>query len=134
MAITQHFYIGIKAVITKDGKALLLKDVDRYVGLDLPGGKIDEGETIEQALKRELWEELGLKSFKLGKLLGIFERRDYKEEGISLMLVFYEVKAKISEIKLSFEHTDYKWISKKELSKTKIRNKGVKEAIAKVLK
>lgn len=138
MVIPKKFHIGVKAIIVKRGKALVLKDTNRYVGYDLPGGKIDQGESIGEALKRELKEELGLRNYKIVKLIGVYERTDYKKRNTSLMLIFFEVKAKIQKIKLSFEHTDYKWISAKELSeqiKSKgFRNKGIIDALAKVLK
>lgn len=60
MASIKNFHIGIKAVIVQNNKALLLKD-PRFNGYDLPGGRIDKDEDIEEALKRELFEELGLK-------------------------------------------------------------------------
>lgn len=131
----KNFHIGIKAVIVKNKKALVVFD-PRFHGYDLPGGKIDEGEEIEKALKRELNEELGLKKFELGDLLCVFERTDYKKKGTSLMLIFYRVKAKISKIKLDKEHTGYKWITKNDFRKIirngEIRNDGIKVALSKV--
>lgn len=132
------FHIAIKAVIVKDDKALIVKDTGRYPGFDLPGGKIDENETINQALKRELFEEIGLIDFKIEELLFVFERSDYKNNNISLMLIFYKVKANDFTVKLSEEHTEYKWISGKEFKefvvKNEFRNDGVKTALEKVLK
>ena len=133
----KNFHIGIKAVIQQEGRVLVLKD-PRFNGVDLPGGKIDEGEGIEQALKRELWEELGLKNFKQKELLHIFERKDYKGENTSLMLAYYLVEAKIDKIKLSSEHNGYEWVSAKDLKTlTKngaFRNEGIKSVLTKVLK
>ncbi len=52
---------GARAVIVRDAKILLLRKVspvygERYV---LPGGSQEEGETLEQALRRECEEEIG---------------------------------------------------------------------------
>lgn len=44
-------------VLNKEGKALLVKYAGLYM---LPGGKIDKGETEEDALKREVLEESGI--------------------------------------------------------------------------
>lgn len=53
------------------------------------------------------------------------------------MLIFFRVSAKNWDIKLSDEHTNYKWISKKELDQMiknkEIRNNGIKVALEKVL-
>lgn len=38
---------------------------------DLPKGKLDEGETIEECAVREVEEETGLRNIRLGKLVGI---------------------------------------------------------------
>lgn len=139
MATPKTFHIGIKAVIVNNGKALVLKDEGRYPGFDLPGGKIDKGEGIETALKRELYEELGLKKFTIGELINVFERFDYNQKGIGLMLVAFRVKAKLTKIKLDKkEHSGFSWISKKEFTKlvktNEFRNRGVIDALAKVLK
>lgn len=61
--------IRLTAVIIENGEILLLdQNVDKKRSWSLPGGKLEESETIEQGLKRELFEETGLK-IRLGKLL-----------------------------------------------------------------
>ena len=50
--------VTLKAVILDDkGRILVVKERGRD-WWDIPGGGIDHGETIEQALKRELYEEV----------------------------------------------------------------------------
>lgn len=51
------FRPSVYGIVIEDGKVLLSKQWDGY---DFPGGGIEKHETIEQALKREFWEEAGL--------------------------------------------------------------------------
>ena len=60
------------AIIVSDGSILITRrhSRDRLAGLwEFPGGKIEAGETPEQCLKRELWEELEMDAA-IGHYLG----------------------------------------------------------------
>ena len=64
-----------KGMFIKGDKILIVKPTgskDRY---DIPGGKIKLGESKEQGLYRECFEEIGLK-IKQAKFLGKDEERD----------------------------------------------------------
>jgi len=61
--------IRVTGVVIEDGRILLLnQDTDSGRSWSLPGGKLDEGETLARALVREMKEETGL-DIEPGRLL-----------------------------------------------------------------
>ena len=73
----------VYAAVEKDGKFLVLKDQspERLWPYSLSGGGVDEGESNEQAIKRELLEELNA-HVEIVKSLGTFNymsKRKYKD-------------------------------------------------------
>jgi 8-oxo-dGTP pyrophosphatase MutT (NUDIX family) len=64
MAPIARFGVGVKAVLRRGDRVLLLRrspEAPQFAGLwDLPGGSVEEGESLEDALVREVHEETGL--------------------------------------------------------------------------
>ncbi len=140
----KSFYVGIKAIIEHDNKFLLLKKSLKDSSLeyywDVPGGKIENDEDIEETLKRELEEEIDYHGqFQVGKLLDVYKLPFSVENNHGLFLVFYKVIAQVNAINLSSEHTSYQWFTKEELKKVMQKEEkniirgGVKGALDKVL-
>lgn len=136
----RRFYAGIKGVIINKGKALILKRRNEVGALfwDLPGGRINDSEMIEEALLRELQEELpGIAKIKTGRLLHVWRLDRDLKDGIGLLLIYYLVNAHLSEVELSKEHIEYEWANKKdlrELAKGEIRvEDGLIQAVEKAL-
>ena len=107
-----------KAFIQDDqGRLLLLQRSKPYIGenslkWDLPGGRADIGEKLEDALRRELLEETGLT---LQSLEAIFDVQDLlAHPELHVVRVTYLAKA-TGEIALSHEHNDFGWFQKDEL-------------------
>ena len=103
---------GVAAVIRKDDKIFAtqrgygeFKD-----GWEFPGGKIEEGETPEQALAREIKEELDTE-IQVGKLIDTIEY-DYPKFHLSMDCFWCEIMQGGLELK---EHEAARWLSKEEL-------------------
>jgi A/G-specific adenine glycosylase len=79
-----HFIVTA-AVIKRNGKILLAKRPSRGLlgGMwEFPGGKVEEGETLEQCLSREICEELAV-DIRVGNSMGIY-RHAYTHFKITL--------------------------------------------------
>lgn len=120
------FHLGIKALIrNKKGQILLLNtNLKTFAGpiephWDLPGGRIHKGESIEQALLREVEEEIGVKNIKIIKFLdaSISKIRITKKD-YGLILFTYLCKIGSQQIKLTAdEHTEFRWCNPKQATK-----------------
>lgn len=82
---------------------------------EFPGGKIEKGESPENALKRELFEELGIEA-EIGPLR-LAASHTYGE--ISILIMFYDVLFWKGEPKLQ-QHTELRWISPPEFKNLSI--------------
>ena len=102
---------------------------------DLPKGHIEENESEQQTLKREIEEETGIKDAKI--VHGFKEKIQYyfkfKNELISKEVVFYLAKTKTKQIKISFEHIGFEWLSFEE-AKEKLTYKNAKLILEKANK
>lgn len=76
-----------KIVNPEDGKLLVQERIKSWEGVAFPGGKIEEGESIIKSVKREVFEETGLKIANL-KICGVKDWYDYKEKTRYLIFLF----------------------------------------------
>lgn len=77
--------LGVNIAILQEEKILLTKRQDFEVWC-LPGGEVNDGETLAQAAMREAYEEVGL-IVKLERLVGIHSRPQFLSRG-SHVVVF----------------------------------------------
>lgn len=102
MAFDDRFRLSSHAVITNDeGKVLLLKANYGNHHWGLPGGALEPGETIHQALARECLEELG-QEVQIQYLSGVYYHGAYESQAF-----IFRVTLSSPNIILSSEHSDY---------------------------
>jgi 8-oxo-dGTP diphosphatase len=128
---TETFLISQKAFILKRDKLLLLeypkKDGKIWEGKwCLPGGLLEMNEKIEDGLTREIKEETGLEVSNI-QIFGVadvkypgFIFKDGRKLNIRFIEIGYTCKHVRGKLKLSDEHTGYKWVTKEELHNLEI--------------
>ena len=105
----------VAAIIKNDNKYLIVqRNKKKHLGLkwEFPGGKVQENETFEQALLREIKEELNI-------TINIHEKiaeEKYKDDKIDIILYYYSCSLKSGNMKLN-EHEDFSWVGKKDFNK-----------------
>lgn len=110
------FKVAVKALIKNDeGQWLVLfRSANEEINpseIDIPGGGMNFGEKAEESLHREIMEEVGIE-IEIEKPLRVwnFIKNDLHVVGITFLAKYVS-----GEIKLSGEHSAYKWISKDEI-------------------
>ncbi len=112
MAFNDTFRFGAHAIILNpEGCVLQLKKTYGDQGWSLPGGSVDPGETIHQTLYRECREELGVDVRGVVLTGFYYHSRLNAQVGIFRCTIWQD-----AEIKLSSEHSEYKWMQISELS------------------
>ena len=81
-----------RAVLLDSNNQVYLINVSLHGYHKLPGGGIDEGESVIQALERELLEEVGCKAEIVAELGTVIEYRNYEDNGLEQTSYCYLAK------------------------------------------
>ena len=106
----------VVAAIIKKGNLYLVtqRNKDKYMGLkwEFPGGKVEANETLQEALTREIYEELNIN-------INVYEKiaeERYKDSKINIVLHYFLCSIKDGAISLN-EHEAMQWTDKTDFDK-----------------
>ncbi len=112
--MTEQQTISI-AIVQNEQKQLLISRRQQGKHLagkwEFPGGKVEQGESLEGAMLRELKEEVGLSATQFT----LFDSLNFQYDKLNLSLHFYLVKAYDGE-PVSLEGQEIKWVGVSQLS------------------
>ena len=112
-----QFYLTVKGIVERDGKILVLKRsaLDDHLPevWETPGGGVDKEESPQEAFKREILEETGL-VVTIGRPFNVFTFR--KDTGEFKVGITFLCKYESGEVKLSEEHSEYRFIKPSEFA------------------
>lgn len=90
---------------------------------DLPGGLVDPGETEHDAVVREINEETGIVIDKKQLAMVYSSTQFVANESKSVSKHLFTVRlVNNAEVKLSWEHSSYEWVSLEKLMHTELRS------------
>lgn len=106
--------VAVKAVIqNQDGKFLIVREGQRWQAV---GGRLDNGEKLEEGLRRETKEETGIVDLEVGRVIHVDEWFAKPEGELKhIVALFFLCKASTGEVTLSNEHNAYAWVTADEL-------------------
>ena len=105
----------VAAVIKKNNLYLIVqRNKNKHLGLkwEFPGGKVQPNETPEEALFREIKEELNI-TISIHKKIG---EEKYKDHEIDIVLNYFLCTHLYGNMKLN-EHENFAWVENKDFYK-----------------
>lgn len=110
---SEHFFgkVAQKALVIKEDKVLITKDVNESVNWELPGGRLDEAEDPEEGIKREIREELGVEC----EVRSIFsiDRMYHARDDQWMLVIYYIVELLSEDFQVDpIEVSEMKWVDK----------------------
>ncbi|WP_019122857.1 NUDIX hydrolase [Brevibacillus massiliensis] len=118
--------ISVKGVIIDNERVLLLKNERKE--WELPGGRLERGETPETCVIREIREETGI-ICSVDALLDVWVYKVFA--GHEVFVVTYRCRCEdASRFRLSSEHQEYQWLPLSEVEQAYMPQ-GYKDVIRK---
>jgi mutator protein MutT len=108
----RHIQVVGAAILSPTREGLLVFERLDSGGFEFPGGKIEIGESPEQALAREIQEELGVRG-QVGERLGV-AHGDFPKVKIDLTVYWFEVASYQFHLQ---DHLSFKEIQPRHLGK-----------------
>jgi 8-oxo-dGTP diphosphatase len=124
----KNYTVGVGAIVRDKKQLLVIKD--RFSnGYKLPGGHIDNNESIKDALKREVYEETGITiEFESIVNLGHFTKGQFNESNLYIVCTAKMLSKEIT-IHDSAEIIEAKWIDVEEFLNSKETNNYNKNVV-----
>ena len=121
-----RFPVSVKGIVVRDGAVVLLRN--RRNEWELPGGKLELGESAERCVAREIEEELGLDV----EANALVDSWVYSiVPGTHVLVLTYACTERVRRnAVVSGEHTRLEWIALEEVRGLRMPN-GYKSSIAK---
>lgn len=108
----EDIQLSTKAAIFDPDKRILLMKDSGGVWWDMPGGHVQDGESVEDGLHREVEEECGLTITSCKQLF--IQSLELGEPPVSRPVVFFVASA-YGDVTLSEEHSEFMWVAQNEL-------------------
>lgn len=115
--VVMKLFVGTKAIVHFNGTFLLLRESSQYKDgseegkWDVPGGRIESDETLDEGLLREVQEECGLRVIKK-QLLGAYDGFPViRGEKCHVVRLYFLCEANTDTVMLSQDHDAYQWIT-----------------------
>lgn len=128
--------LGVGGIIVEDGRVLLIQrgQPPQKGSWSLPGGLVETGERLEEALRREVREETGLE-VQVISLAGVFERIEPDAEGrieYHYVLLDYLCRVTGGALRPGSDVSQVAWASPSELDRFQLTS-GTREFLEKIL-
>ncbi len=126
--MSQQLELIVRALIIKNRKILVCQTNGRGYYF-LPGGHVEFGETMQEALKRELYEEMEAKVVQsqfIGGFENLFEQDGEKKHEVSFI---FQADIDITDVIAKEAHISFFWFTMDEFINENIVPSALKDAI-----
>jgi 8-oxo-dGTP diphosphatase len=116
--------LGVGGIVIHNGRVALVRRANPpFIGeWTVPGGRVEAGETIAEAVERELLEETGL-IVRAGELIYHFEHIEYGANGeLRYHYVVLDLLAELvgGELRAASDAAEAAWLSRQQIDDSKI--------------
>jgi len=103
MSTPRHIVAVAGLVVDETGRVLMIRNLrDEW---EFPGGQVEEGENLVEALRREVWEETGI-TISVGDLVGV-----YSNVQSCIVMLDFLCRPLSGDLKTSSESLEVEWVN-----------------------